>query len=251
MPRIITPQGEHFISELKTEVALGNVPGWEILRRFGINADIDIGTEDIWQAGGTRILPATAAQVSVESTSVNDTVAGTGLRLLFIQGLDEDYMQQQEVVAMNGTTAVLTTNDYLRINNAFAASSGTSLGNEGDISLTIGANLQSFIGTGFARTQTCMYTVPANKSFLLTNVVGTSSRIGSANMLMQGQAMIFGTNTWQSAIAVNIYEGMYLDQDVFVAAPPKAEFKLAGTSTANNLELSGIFSGFLIDTGAF
>lgn len=53
-------------------VAAGKVPGEEIFRRFGSNSDIDIGTEDVWETGGDRTAPTTAANMVFVSTSIAD-----------------------------------------------------------------------------------------------------------------------------------------------------------------------------------
>lgn len=119
----------------------------------------------IWPNGALSPLPTSAAVIAVSSSDANDTAAGTGLRELFIEGLDADWNIQSETVIMNGTSTVNTANTYLRVNKAYGTSWGNEIitqSNEGDITLTIGASTVAYIAAGAGQTEQCIYTVPAN-----------------------------------------------------------------------------------------
>ena len=96
--------------------ALGYIRGVTSFRKFGRNNDIDTSTvpEEIWNGGGLRYYPSTAAALNVVSTNANDTAAGTGARTVRVTGLDANWNEISEIVTLNGLTPVQTVNSYLR-----------------------------------------------------------------------------------------------------------------------------------------
>ena len=87
--------------------------------------------------------PASAATLSIASTSANDTSAGTGARVVIIIGLDGDRTEITEIVATNGQTRVETTNTFLRVNQMLVISVGSTGSNEGIIYCSDGAETYS------------------------------------------------------------------------------------------------------------
>lgn len=72
-------------------------------------------------------------KLKVSSSSTDDTSAGTGIRSIFITGVDRTFVEKSEVVVLNGQTPVTTVNDYFRINSAIPASAGSTLEAQGNI----------------------------------------------------------------------------------------------------------------------
>jgi hypothetical protein len=153
----------------------------------GYNPDVDTTWENLWAAGGLINYPAAALQMKVSSSSANDTAAGTGTRSVTITGLDEDYNEIVETIALNGQTAVTTTNSFLRINNFTTATAGSGLTNAGDVYIGTGvvtagvpATIYDMMPAGFNIHQTHAYTIPAGYTgytvasrFTLAQVSGT------------------------------------------------------------------------------
>ena len=142
---------------------------FQIVNKFGANRDIDAGeTEDIWSTGGNRVYLTNAETMSCVSSSVNDAAAGTGIRTIYIDGLDKNFDQITETVTLNGTTPVVTTNSYLRINRVYGSSAGTGGTNAGAITLdpsSSGAgSRQVTITAGDGQTLIGHYTVPKGKN---------------------------------------------------------------------------------------
>lgn len=137
-----------------------------IIGKFGYNEDIDSGTaEDVWDAGGTRHIFTSAETFNVVSSNTNDTSAGTGARLVAVQGLDADGFEQTEVVTMNGTSNVATTNSFLDINRVTVVTAGSNNTNAGDITVTgvTSGQLCSQVLAGRGITSQTHYRVPHDK----------------------------------------------------------------------------------------
>lgn len=139
----------------------------------GFNADIDAASiETVWSPGG-RWQPLTSAQtLSVVSSSVSDTAAGTGLRTAKITGVGAGYAHQSEIITLNGTTPVITTQTWLGVNRIEALSCGSDRHNVGDItvSASTSATVQAGIPATASVSQQALFICPADRSFLLTGI---------------------------------------------------------------------------------
>lgn len=108
---------------------------------------------------------------SVVSTSASDAFPfGTGIGIIFLDGLDENLDVQQETVLLTGTTPVVTTSLWRGLNNSFAVFGGPS--NDGAVgqvtvtSVNDGSQWARYlIGDTFAPTG--RFTVPNGNRLLL------------------------------------------------------------------------------------
>lgn len=157
-------------TDFEIEVAENRRGGYQIIRKFGRNPDVDSGTvpEDIWNGGGIYTgFPLTDVEtVEIFSSSVNDTAAGTGARTLYFSGLDGDGNFQEETVTLNGTTPVTTTSTWFRVNTAQVLTSGGNNQNfnVGTITIrhsTTTANVFVSLPIGRNRSTIACYTIPA------------------------------------------------------------------------------------------
>jgi len=153
------------------EVAKGNITNHTPIHLFGVQSATVLNTHtDLNELGvNTTPLPTSAIAMEVVSTSAQDGVAGTGALTVSIYGLDANYAEINETVTMNGTTAVATANSYLRINNFYINTAGTSLAAVGTISFQAsgGGTEYSRISIGHTASQQALYTVPASKQAVI------------------------------------------------------------------------------------
>jgi hypothetical protein len=156
------------------QVARGQIAWHYDVHKFGFNSDIDDSLETIWTQGGLYSYLAAATQLSISSSSANDTSAGTGARTVTLSGLDTDYNEISETITLNGQTAVTTTNSYLRIFRIVVNSAGSGGENAGVIyagtgTVTAGvpANKYATISIGDNQTLMAFWTVPANHTAYL------------------------------------------------------------------------------------
>ena len=158
------------------DIANSKRTGMKIVNKSGRNPDVDSASvpEDIWGGGGVYTgFPTTAAElVTVVSTSVNDTAAGTGARIVTIEGLDADGNMQSENITLNGLTKVNSVNTYYRVHRAYVISSGLSntAFNAGILTiqhLTTVANIFSSIQIGLNYSTSSVYTVPVGYTAFL------------------------------------------------------------------------------------
>lgn len=170
------------------EVMKGNVQ-YADMRSFSLfNNALTTTEQTIWPEGGRYSFPAAATVMTLSSSSADDAAAGTGTRSVFITGLDANYNIISETVTLNGQTPVSTTHAYLRVNQMFGLTAGSTETNQGIIYLGTGtvttgkpANVYAIMSADTNLTTGGVYTVPAGKSvFIMYMSVGVDA---NKNML--------------------------------------------------------------------
>jgi hypothetical protein len=164
---------------------LGRVGGHSRMAVYGHRAT-PVAGDDIWEGGGAYPLQSSATKLEILSASANDTAAGTGARTFTISGLDANLVPFSETVTMNGVTPVQTVNSYLRVNGLTIASSGSGGVNAGDVTLRVtGAGAtQAIARAGFGYAKQCVFTVPANTTLLVTDVLPECGGVNSATAIV-------------------------------------------------------------------
>jgi hypothetical protein len=171
-------------TEFFFQVTKGAVLKHKLVHKFGMNPDIDTasGYETIWGGGGDYTGFSAAAQtVDVSSSSTADTSAGTGAQTIKVFGLDGSYNEVSEEITMNGTTAVTSSNSYLRLNRVKVLTAGSGGENAGIITVgqTTSGDVFAAVPIGYNQTMICVYTVPNGyKAYVLewgAHLAGRSS----------------------------------------------------------------------------
>lgn len=126
-------------SDYLTEVRKGNIPGASSFSIVGANLTVPTSQETVWKEGGLYVFPSSGVQMSLSSSDTNDTSAGTGARTVLVTYLDASFVEQTEVVTLNGQTGVNTVaTDLFRIQRIVVLTAGSGNANAGII----------YIGTG-------------------------------------------------------------------------------------------------------
>ena len=144
------------------QVSRGQITLHKPLFKFGNNPSVGDTLETIWAEGGLYSYLTAATVLKVSSSSTDDTSAGTGARTVQLYGLDADYNEINELVTLNGQTAVNTTQSFLRINRMIVRSAGSGGGNAGVV----------YAGTGTVTTG-----VPANVYASVNGVTGSNQSL--------------------------------------------------------------------------
>jgi hypothetical protein len=151
---------KHYIDDFKLNVSRGVVQGTTQVHVLGYNPDIDPSSdpETVWFTGGAYPWEAlsTAKTLHITSTSSSDTMG------LVITGLNTNFVQVTETITLTGTTPVVTSNQYLRINDAYTLNGV----NVGTIDMRVDSNsgtIVDSIAPGYGQNTTGIYTIPAGK----------------------------------------------------------------------------------------
>lgn len=161
-------------SDYYLEAARGNISGVSMIAFSSRSTEItNTGFSDVWALPGNLVFPTGAESWEVVSDNANDTAAGSGLQTVLITSLDTDFVEQSQIVTMNGTTAVALTGTHYRAVRMV----GLTFGGVGPLGVTTGKITLQVSGGGAVRDAipadgtlctNSHYTVPAGKSAFFT-----------------------------------------------------------------------------------
>ena len=171
--------GYKSLKDYHYSVAQGNIDNASTWNKWGYNGDISSASaETVWSPGGSFSPMSTAGVLSLASSSANDTSAGTGAQSIIIYGVDQDYLEQTEVVTLNGTSTVTTSKQWLGINRMAVYLAGSNGFNVGTITATGDSTTQAAIPAQEGSTQHAFFFVQASHSalmdWLIINAIKTS-----------------------------------------------------------------------------
>lgn len=179
-----------------TAVAQGMVPGHTVGTRVGTNevvpSAIFILLSNLSSISSVASLPSVAQQMQAISSSASDTALGTGAQQVEITYLTTPaagFQKKTEIVTLNGTTPVLTTNtDIFRIDRFRVNRLGASLFALGNISLQSVGGATTFeqipVLTNVFRS--AIHWVPKGFKTVVTNVAFGSSTAGGVIFIVEG-----------------------------------------------------------------
>jgi len=143
------------------QVARGQVAYHEVRNIFGTNPSVGTSFVTAWEVSGALPFLAAEQLLSLVSTSASDTAVS-----ILVVGVNQDYTLVSEVVTLNGTTPVSTTQKFFRINDLITVS-GNAVG---DVTASYSAVVYAKILAGYGRNQASVFTVPAGFGFFLNRI---------------------------------------------------------------------------------
>lgn len=104
---------------------------------------------------------------------------GTGADTIVLEGLSSTWAPISESVILDGTTNVLTINEYLRINRAYISKAGSNEANIGTVTGSNGNTLVS-IGAGLNQSQLLVYSVANGNTAYISQVELSATKQGNS-----------------------------------------------------------------------
>lgn len=232
------------------EIAAGKFTGYLPVNKFGTNGDIDVGTEDIWEVGGTWTPPTSAGTVALVSTSASDTSAGVGARTITVNGLNGSYEDTTETVILNGTTPVNTVNSYMIIHRILVATAGSSSTAVGDITATSnggGTPILARILIGTNQSQIAIYQIPSGCTGYMSNYEGGMQGGGTLDLKCFIKPF-GGVYNLKGTLALNLTGSSYSKKEFYtpLKITEKSIIKMTGVANMNNTEVHASFDLILI-----
>ena len=201
-----------------------------------------------YPSGGTTTL-------TVSSSNNSDRSGGSAAQSVTVQGLDENYLEVSETIDLEGQSAVSTSNTFTRVNRAFvveAGADGDAAGDiyigEGTVSSGVPAKVYSKITQGNNQTLQTVYTVPANKTLYLDDVVFSAAiSIGNKTVTMKFVTREFGSNVFRVKYQVPLQSGFAEDRFYYpLKIPSKTDVEIRAIGNSDNNFVSGVYQGVLI-----
>lgn len=247
----------NLFSNNKASAVIGKITDVQFQRKFGVNPDVDSGSlpEDIWAVGGVYVFPTVAATTTLISSETTDGPDGSGCRSVLITGLNGDYVEIEESALTNGDSIVTLNNQFFRITRVLCTSSGSSQTNDGNIDVKHDTNILGRVPTGKGVTQQLIYTVPANKTWLLDRLSVSLQKKTAGSCVVEAQVRPFSTGTWQTVNSFGLSSVGSSNSDNSppvdrpFSIPAKADIRLRVVDAdASDLQLTGNAAGFLVNS---
>jgi len=258
------------------DIAEGKISDRFPVNKFGRNTEIDSTVvADIWSGGktvgalpaGTSLIwvaPTAACKHNIASTSTDDdgNPAGVGARTLRLYGLtDWDTAEVSEDKIMNGTSNVLTTNDYVIIHRMEVLTKGATSSNVGTITATAtspsATTVTARIEVGKGQTEMAILGFPSTQKFYLSALYAFANKAGGAAALADVNLLF---NPEPNAELTNFLSkhpfGLQTvgTSGLFTHFPVPEEYagpgilKVQGFSGTNDMDISAGFDGVLVTT---
>ncbi len=234
--------------------AKGRVKGLSQRAIAGISETVsNVVFKDLWDHTEDLIYPTSGEQWSVVSSSDNDDLGGTGANTIVIFAMNDSFIEQSEIVNMDGQTPVLTdSTDWFRPGDTLVALSGSLQKNDGTITITAegSGQVRSVIKPGNGRTFNGFITVPAGKTMFATQASAFAPKDEDVTII--NRLMAFGSNTFISGGPVSVYQNSsILPFKSLPVLTEKTDIKLTAKSTNLNIRASLSVEFELLDGTGF
>lgn len=252
-PSQVTPNNESIYAlPPYMQVSRGLVSGASLVNIYGYQGALPNSGGStfypVWENTTAYTYPGSAVAMYLWSSSSSDTAVQ-----VLVSGLDASYNLQSETVVLNGTTAVVTANTYLRINGLAITGTTNAVGtiNIGNAGKTI---QYAEITAGFGKSQMMIYTVPNGYTFYLTR----SNAYSSLNGNTAGNYGYYRVYTQTSTGVIQIllqapFTGTYESLRVAPRAYPQKtdiQWQVAGNPASGTFQVGIGVEGILISNSA-
>lgn len=234
------------------EISKGNVKGHSFISRFG-KGTVTTTNTDIRTESANIVFQTIATKLRVASSSALDTnSAGTGLRSVSILGLDSNWNSITEIVLLNGTSTVLTVNNFIRVNRVVANSVGSAGFTQGTV------NILSDEGTPkqLARispleneAKFAIFSVPAGFTAFIQRVLIQNGATDTSEINMQVRANAdVATSPFIIFHSYQIFQfALEIDWDNFIKVSEKSDIKFSAKAISATDVVSVSFTLMLVD----
>jgi hypothetical protein len=182
----------------QVEIARGRMEGAQSVGVTGTITVTGAVTDIMVWPGSTvkdpSVAPVGGVQMTIVSTSAQDRSAGTGIRTLRFNYLDADLNPQSEIVALNGTTPVVTVATNVRwVGDLTGLTFGSEKHAVGDITVTNSGTRYKLLDLEARATRSTAFRVPAGKRLIIHSLfAGANSGTAAAKAQVSLVASVIG-----------------------------------------------------------
>jgi hypothetical protein len=141
------------------QVSRGQIQYHSQVTIFGYQPNVATTSIPAWENASTYTPPASASTMNVASSNPADTAV-----TIQVNGLDSNYNAISETLTLNGTSNVVTSNSYLRLNSMVTVAGNAA----GNVTIKSGTTTYLQMNAGIGKSQNSWYTVPAGNTLWLS-----------------------------------------------------------------------------------
>lgn len=238
---------------------VGLLTGVSSVQVYGRNTDVDAGTEDVWETGGTWAPPTAARIHTLVSSSAQDAVGGSGIAVVTVEAINASYAAFTEDVTLTGQVGVAMATAAVMINRIRAKTAGTASASNtavaaGAITATAATDgtVTASIPAGKNDSEMAIYMVPAAEVLVLRYFHFGAQKSGGAQANVDAVLFVrpFG-GVWYAIDELAVDPSVTVNgrheypQGIPIAA--KSLVKVAVTSSAANVDCHAGYGGTLVN----
>lgn len=240
--------------EYLSALGQGLIAGHTTWHSIGYNPNIGATQEDINEMGITYTVPADAGiQMTVRSSNVSDTSAGTGVRTVEINYLNASGVEQTEIVTTNGGAVNTVATNIRRVNYFHTVTAGTGAVAAGNITLTNTGNTVTYaqISAGGNFSRHGFFTIPSGKTGYITSAYVGAGASASGRFV---RALLRTTSDHAGNLTPNIFQykrmalvqdgGIQMKFDIPIKVPALTDIKFSAANDAG-AEVACYLEGWL------
>jgi hypothetical protein len=195
-------RSQHGTTEpFELQVSRGQIPYHSQVTIFGYQPNVSTTFIPAWESASTYAFPTVASTMNVASTSSSDTAV-----TIQINGLDANYAPISESLNLNGTSNVVTTNSYFRL-NSMVTTAGNAAGN---VTIKSGTTTYLSMLTGIGKSQNSWYTVPAGNTFWLSRAEVSTNLSYAGSQYVTYQVLTTSSSNVSLAILQQPFVGNFI-----------------------------------------
>lgn len=229
--------------DFKLQVSRDQIEGHRSIFRSAHNDAVGSATT-LWPKNTVYSFPASATQMTLYSSSTNDTT-----QTVLIDGLDADYKEISEVLQLNGQTGRQSTKSYLRV-NTLTVLTDSPVGNisfgTGSATSGVPANTYAYIQAGANISSSAIYTVPDNHDLYIyagSLSVGdsTGSHVITSNFYSRINGVVYLTSRIIAGAGFQFFPYV-----IPVKVPARSDIYNNASSDGGTSAVASTFNGILI-----
>lgn len=200
--------------------------------------------ELVWEGTGPYQYLSAAQQLKVVSDSALDAYGSSGTWVVYIEGLDGNYIDVQEAVVLSGATPATTVNSFLRIFKFTAVAGGSNAGHIKVKSNDLSIDLMHML-PGYGQSTACIFTAPANTTLFISQMFAACPH-NCEKVVVSMWVRPFGM-PWQCKGRIG-FEGNPITREIRIPhkIPAKADVEYRGERVGGTrAECSVGFAGWL------
>lgn len=236
----------------RIQAARGKLRNSYHVHKFGANSSPANGVEEtVWD--GSNLYPWTTWNGSADNVFLKSDDSDDAGITVFIQGLDENYDLQSEILTLDPTdptaTAVASSNTYKRLFRMYNTSNQQEVGNITAHHGSASGTPVAIITAGQGQTLMCVYTVPDGHVALVLNYDFS----GSANSAIQSRLLTcVDGGVFRNQHAGSTYGGQYTYKfGIPLIVTAKTDIDMRVTAGTGSSYVSASFNLLLIKDNEF
>jgi hypothetical protein len=219
---------------------------WSSWSQTGYNDDVSNTIHDLNFKGNDFDFDTVGTTLAIQSDDIGDDLGSTGINTIVLTGVGTDWNELTEIVNLDGTNTVYTTNEFLRLNYITPIAIGSNKTATGNITITGDGFTWGEIPANETNPHLGRYSVPVGKTLIFDSSGWSCDKTGE--YFINAYIKPFGLPMYEAAkIVMYNSAGQLGGYPIIIQEKSDFLWRCQRISGSGNLYISIISSGILVD----